>query len=603
MRNLLSNLAICAAAVSMASAIVPAQAQDISATPTYGEITLRAGFSPDPWSRDLQAGGSIDAHTSIGGDCRGMVANAPDVDLQYTAGTFPLYFSVTSDADTTLVINSPDGRWDCEDDYTGLDPAVIFANPSSGLYNIWVGTYSSSSGLQAATIHISELEVVTEANLGGGGSSAGGLDFSMPPNFGSTDLPAGFSSDPHTVVITAGGTVSVSDAVGSVCNGYANGFASAAPDYSVSYQSGSFPLHFNAVSDSDTTMVINGPNGQWYCDDDSGDGLNPSIVFDSPQSGRYDVWIGTFSSAGSYPQATLYVSELGLTNTTPTKGPSSNVDWTMAPTYGSIELDSGFWPDPHSVGLDAGGTYSANTEVGSHCRGYIAQAPDYDVYYTAGSLPLYFTVDAPRDTTLVIRDPNGQWICDDDGGEGLNPQITFDHPVSGLYDVWVGTYSDSGDYPASTLYVSEIGASSGGNAPNSGNIDLTLEPSYGRDTLNGSFSPDPYTISLSAGGSQDASVLGSSCRGMVASAPDFNLTYNATTWPLYISASSSADTTIVVNAPDGQWYCSDDYSGLNPAVVFNNAQSGLYNIWVGTYSDTSNLPPATLFISELEAHF
>lgn len=245
MKNIISTIAACTAAISMAGLIVPAQAQDVSATPTYGEITLRAGFSGDPWSRDLQAGGNIDAQASVGANCRGMIANAPDVDLYYTAGSLPLYFSVTSESDTTLVINAPDGSWQCNDDYTGLDPAVVFANPSSGLYNIWVGTYSSGSGLQAASLHVSELQVATEANLTGSGKNAvTGLDFSLPPNFGSTNLAAGYADDPHTVQITAGGTVSVSSAVGDVCNGYASGHVSAAPDYSVTYEAGSFPPSF-----------------------------------------------------------------------------------------------------------------------------------------------------------------------------------------------------------------------------------------------------------------------------------------------------------------------------------------------------------------------
>ena len=602
MTHLISKLAVCALALSAAGVIAPAVAQDISATPTYGEVTLRAGYTPDPWSRDIEAGGSIDASNSIGGECRGMVADAPDIDLHYTAGTLPLYISVTSDADTTLVINSPDGRWHCNDDYTGLDPAVIFANPKSGLYNVWVGTFSSNSGLPDASLHISELEVTTEASLGGGTGNAGGLDYSLDPNFGSTNLEAGFIPDPFEVSIAAGGTVSVNEAVGNVCTGYANGFVSAAPDYGVNYQAGSLPLYFSGVSGSDTTLVINSPSGEWYCDDDSGDGLNPQIVFNNPQSGRYDVWIGTFSNSGDYPQSTLYVSELGLTTGLPQKGGPIGLDWTATPNYGSIELNAGFLPDPHTVGLDAGGTVDANAELGDACRGFVAEAPDYDVYYNAGEFPLYFNVSANSDTTLVVRGPDGLWYCDDDGGDGLNPQVVFTNPASGLYDVWVGTYSQSGDYPSAMLYVSEIGATDGG-VSNTGDIDWMLDPSYGSTTLNGGFTPDPFSVSLSAGGSQDASSLGASCRGMIASAPDYNLTYNASSWSLFISASSSSDTTIVVNAPDGNWYCSDDYSGLNPAVEFTNPESGLYNIWVGTYSDTSNLPPATLFISELEAQF
>lgn len=590
------NLAVGALALAAATAMAPAVAQDISATPSYGDITLRAGFSPDPWSINLQAGGSVDANVSIGGDCRGMIANAPDVDLNYTSGTFPLYISVVSGSDTTLVVNSPDGRWYCSDDYTGLDPAVTFGNPSSGLYNIWVGTYSSNSGLQAATLHISELQVTTDSGADPK-VSASGLDFGLPPNFGSTTLIAGFLPDPHSISIAAGGSVQVSSDLGGNCRGY----ASAAPDYSVTYTSGSLPLYFSIIADRDTTLIVNDPNGIWVCDDDGGDGLNPQVVFNNPSSGRYDVWIGTFSQGGDFPPAMLHVSELGLTSSGDKAGPSG-LDWLLEPNFGSVELTAGFAPDPHSVSITAGGSIDVSAAVGGNCRGFASGAPDYDVYYEAGSWPLYFSAISDADTTLIINAPDEQWYCDDDGGEGLNPQVVFDNPQSGLYDVWIGTYSSSGQFPGAMLYVSEIGETGGGSS-SSGNIDWSATPSYGQVSLNGGFSPDPYTVSIAAGGSQDASQLGTACWGNIASNPDFNLTFSPGSLPLTISASSSTDTTLVVNAPDGNWYCSDDFSGLNPAIEFAHPQAGLYNIWVGTYSDGSNLPPATLFISELGAKF
>jgi hypothetical protein len=80
------------------------------------------------------------------------------------------------------------------------------------------------------------------------------------------------------------------------------------------------------------------------------------------------------------------------------------------------------------------------------------------VHWTAGSgqLPLVFSVSSASDTTLVINDAGGNWLCDDDGGnEGLNPAITIASPPSGQYDIWVGTYAE-GQLQDSTLYVSEL---------------------------------------------------------------------------------------------------------------------------------------------------
>ena len=59
-----------------------------------------------------------------------------------------------------------------------------------------------------------------------------------------------------------------------------------------------------------TTLVVNGPNGTWYCDDDGGDnGLNPQLRFTPAQNGRYDIWVGTYA-AGATQQSTLHISEV-----------------------------------------------------------------------------------------------------------------------------------------------------------------------------------------------------------------------------------------------------------------------------------------------------
>lgn len=135
-----------------------ALAQDYNQPPSYGSVSLSAGFTPDPYTVNLQSGGAIDASSRLGGSCRGYVANAPDFRLNYSAGSsFPLILSVNSGSDTTLVVNGPDGRWYCDDDGgANLNPSLRFNSPMSGQYDIWVGTYASSS-LQSATLYISEV--------------------------------------------------------------------------------------------------------------------------------------------------------------------------------------------------------------------------------------------------------------------------------------------------------------------------------------------------------------------------------------------------------------------------------------------------------------
>jgi hypothetical protein len=129
---------------------------DWAAPPTYTTLNLQAGFEPDPRTIQVQAGGDFDA-AALGGACIGMVnGRAPDVDINYRAGSFPLNIYARSSADTVLVFNDPQGRWHCNDDTHGLNPAISFPRPESGNYNIWVGVIG---GAAPATLSITELDM------------------------------------------------------------------------------------------------------------------------------------------------------------------------------------------------------------------------------------------------------------------------------------------------------------------------------------------------------------------------------------------------------------------------------------------------------------
>lgn len=132
--------------------------------------------------------------------------------------------------------------------------------------------------------------------------------------------------------------------------------------------------------------------------------------------------------------------------------------------------------------------------------------------------------------------------------------------------------------------------------------NMNADPNYGTVTLNSGFTPDPRVVSLRAGGDRPASQAASNCAGFITSAPDVRLNYEAGSLPLIISVAASGDTTLVINGPDGRWYCDDDggVNGLNPAVRFNNPSSGRYEIWVGTYSD-GRTQDARLHISEVSS--
>lgn len=136
--------------------------------------------------------------------------------------------------------------------------------------------------------------------------------------------------------------------------------------------------------------------------------------------------------------------------------PATSQDTAAAPTYAKVELSAGFTPDPQFFSVTSGGSISASNAISSSCRGYIASAPDVRLHYSSGSLPLIISTRSSGDTTLVVFAPDGQWYCDDDGGEaGLNAMVRFNSPRSGRYMIWVGSYS-SGAFLNSEVSISEL---------------------------------------------------------------------------------------------------------------------------------------------------
>lgn len=276
-----------------------AQRPDVGADPLYGTVTLRSGFQPDPHTTEVIAGG-LNENPIDGAGCVGYLnAERPDLDLNYTAGTLPLRISVDSSTDTALLINLPDGSWICDDDGgEGTDPLVHLQSPQSGNYNIWVTTYDEDAQAEA-TVSISEYS----AGAAGGASSSATPNVWAEPLYGTLELAAGFQPDPQVRNIDAGGS-DANPASGAECTGYIN---AERPDLDVNYTPGRYPLVFYVRSNSDTTLLVNLPDGSWVCSDDAS-GHDPMIRLDSPAAGNYNVWVGTYS-AGAAQQAGLYVSE------------------------------------------------------------------------------------------------------------------------------------------------------------------------------------------------------------------------------------------------------------------------------------------------------
>jgi len=410
---------------------------------------LRAGFRDDPRRFQVMAGGDVRLDP-LGPGCVGYARQAPDAAIDYEAGRFPLYFLIESEEDATMAVRSPSGEIVCNDDMVGLNPGVAFSEPESGRYLIWSGLLYPEGRTAPGELSVSEI---------GYGGVDNRLDLTAPALYGERSLRGGFTPDPAEIAVTAGGPIDVAQAVQgeTVAEGYCTGFVTREPTLELTFEAGALPLYISAVSDADTTLAVNTPDGAWFCNDDDL-GLNPGLRFSDPQSGVYDIYLGTFSAGSAGADAVLLISELG-TGPDPAQ---NRVDIFAPALFGDHALRTGFLPDPHVIEVEAGGPLQARRSGvesdGDWCVGYVTAAPTVQLEWAGNDGRLSIFVESDVDTTLSVNMPDGSWRCDDDGGRGVDAALQFDNADSGVYDIYVGTFGQSAAGSPARLNISEFAA-------------------------------------------------------------------------------------------------------------------------------------------------
>jgi hypothetical protein len=451
MRRALLCLTLVVAGIPAPSA---AQLQLGGDASNFGTVTLSPGFAPDPRSVSVLSGGTLDVPSmGLGSGCVGYATAEPDYIVHLTAESDRLRFYVEGDGDTGLVINGPAGGWSCSDDsYDTVSPTVTLDHASPGQYDIWVTSYSSGENI-TGTLYVTELDNHPGAS-GSNGSDAELAIGGSTANFGSVSLSTGFSPDPYSVSVISGGTLDVGSMdLADDCVGY----ATEDPDLILNFTGNGNMLRFYVEGDGDTGLVINGPGGSWTCNDDSYDGMNPTVTIPQAGSGQYDVWVTSYES-GENVNGTLHVTELD--DNRPGTGGSSDGSVALSiggstANYGVVDLTTGFAPDPYSVSVISGGTLDVGAmDLAGECVGYATEQPDLILNFTGGGNMLRFYVEGDGDTGLVVNLPDGGWVCSDDSYDGLNPTITLSGADTGQYDIWVTSY-DSGESISGTLRVTE----------------------------------------------------------------------------------------------------------------------------------------------------
>jgi hypothetical protein len=128
------------------------------------------------------------------------------------------------------------------------------------------------------------------------------------------------------------------------------------------------------------------------------------------------------------------------------------------PIFGDITISRKFSPDPLTVRGMSGGSVAGKQVAGridtptGPCNGFVDETPDHTIKLTSKFDYLKLQVQAPQDTTIIVKGPGGTW-CNDDL-DGKNPGIVGEW-LPGDYQVWIGSY-EKGKYFPYTLQVTEV---------------------------------------------------------------------------------------------------------------------------------------------------
>jgi hypothetical protein len=309
------------------------------------------------------------------------------------------------------------------------------------------------------------------------------------------------------------------------------------------------------------------------------------------------------------------------------------------PDHSGIALGAGFAPDPlPAPSMLAGGNLDlAALSMGQECRGYVTAQPDFrvNIIFPFDFLRFIFVSDSLlNDTMMVIREPDGTYVCSEDSFDVNNPSLDFRAMATGEYNIWLGALAPNSTaqgtlymtiseavYPSSTGLVMPFAGAV--VTPTPGGIllptlsagsfmDIDAAPVVGTVTLEHGFLPDPYWTVLVGGGglpvpphdlSNPADIVTSECAGFASSAPQFRLDWRGLSTRLrmfFIPATpSDADMGLAVHGPEG-WVCNKSFAPgfTEPLVEFVNPAEGAYTVWV-TNETAPELPVSgVLYVTE-----
>lgn len=219
----------------------------------------------------------------------------------------------------------------------------------------------------------------------------------------------------------------------------------------------------------------------------------------------------------------------------------------------------------------------------------------------ANSKPTKAKGDAPAGSGKVINGSGGQGTKDTDPTDTSTPTETATPTDTPTSSTSTDTTSSPTGSPSIRVFLPpRVTLSNIVVAPINGKLDYQASANYGEANLSAGFSPDPYSVGMTTGGSVNVGYLGSSCSGFATSSPDLRVNFGgggASLLRIYF-VGSNGDAAFVINDPYGNFYCVDDSFGtVNPTIDFNNPAGGTYDVWIASYAANTTVS-GTLYLTE-----
>jgi hypothetical protein len=295
--------------------------------PAYLTLNLKAGFPLDPFIVSANGGGPNEA-SALDPACTGWINTNPTLDVTWEGNAELVRIFYHSDHDPVLVVQTPDGKYVCNDNAGGqlLDPSLTMTKPAAGHYRVWVGAadekqlvpgvlvITTKSAVTAGQFDLKELvkrDLVSDVPEPAPTDQADREALAASLAGAALKLRAARdtgAAESFSQKVTAQGTLAAHELPQD--DAFCNGFISQTPDLVFTVPEDQNGLFIYFEGDGDGSLVVLTPDKKVLCNDDAIPGnANPLVWMRDPAPGQYSVVVGRVKDDKPVT-GTLYVSKL-----------------------------------------------------------------------------------------------------------------------------------------------------------------------------------------------------------------------------------------------------------------------------------------------------